>query len=72
MAVASEPMAFVAVSFFGGASALQFSMQALGLDVPHQFFLALPYLSTLAALAGWMGRARAASALAHPWPKASM
>lgn len=59
----------VAATFFGGASALQFSMQALGWDVPHQFFLALPYLLTLAALAGWVGRTRAPSALAHPWPE---
>ena len=62
----------VAAIFFGGASALQFSLQAVGWDVPHQFFLALPYLLTLAALAGWVGRARAPSALAHPWPKTSM
>lgn len=61
----------VAALFFGGASALQFTLQALGLDVPHQFFLALPYLLTLAALAGWVGTARAPAALARPWPKES-
>jgi len=54
---------------FGAASALQFLLQALGLDLPYQLFLALPYLLTLAALAGWVGRSRAPAALALPWPK---
>jgi ABC-type uncharacterized transport system permease subunit len=44
-------------------------MQTLGLDVPYQLFLALPYVLTLAALAGWVGRSRAPAALALPWPK---
>lgn len=56
-----------AALFFGAASALQFFLQALGLDLAYQIFLALPYLLTLAALAGWMGRARAPAALALPW-----
>lgn len=57
----------VAALLFGAASALQFFLQALGLDLPYQLFLALPYLLTLAALAGWVGRARAPAALALPW-----
>ena len=57
-----------AAFFFGGASALQFFLQALGFDVPYQLFLVLPYLLTLAALAGWVGRARAPAALARGWP----
>lgn len=61
-----------AALFFGAASALQFTLQALGLNVPHQVFLGLPYLLTLAALAGWVGTARAPAALAHPWPEESM
>jgi len=56
-----------AALFFGAASALQFFLQALGLDVPYQLFLALPYVLTLAALAGWLGRAKAPAALALPW-----
>ncbi len=43
---------------FGGASALQFVFQSLGLDVPYQLLLVLPYLLTLLALAGLVGRAR--------------
>lgn len=61
----------VAALFFGTASALQFFLQTLGLDLPYQLFLAFPYLLTLAALAGWVGRARAPAALALPWPPRS-
>jgi simple sugar transport system permease protein len=48
---------------FGGASALQFVFQAMGWSVPYQLFLVTPYLLTLAALAGAVGRARAPAAL---------
>ena len=48
---------------FGAASALQFAFQAMGWGAPYQIFLAAPYLLTLAALAGAMGRARAPAAL---------
>ncbi len=57
-----------AAFLFGAASALQFFLQTLGLAVPYQLFLAFPYLLTLTALAGWVGRARAPAALALPWP----
>jgi len=60
-------LVFFAALFFGAASALQFFLQALGLDLPYQLFLAFPYVVTLAALAGWVGRARAPAALALPW-----
>lgn len=62
-------LVLLAALFFGAASALQFFLQALGLDLPYQLFLALPYVLTLAALAGWVGRARAPAALAQPWPR---
>jgi ABC-type uncharacterized transport system permease subunit len=54
----------VAALVFGGATALQFLLQALGLALPYQLFLALPYVLTLAALAGIAGRVRAPAALA--------
>jgi len=65
-----NPLAVLAAALlFGAASALQFLLQALGLDLPYQIFLALPYLLTLAALAGWVGRVRAPAALATTWPR---
>jgi simple sugar transport system permease protein len=51
---------------FGAASALQFAFQAMGWNAPYQIFLAAPYLLTLAALAGAMGRARAPASLGRP------
>jgi ABC-type uncharacterized transport system permease subunit len=60
-------LVLVAALFFGAASALQFFLQALGFDLAYQIFLALPYVLTLAALSGWVGRARAPAALALPW-----
>lgn len=44
---------------FGVATALQYLLQTLGLDAPYQLFLMLPYLLTLLALAGAVGRVRA-------------
>jgi general nucleoside transport system permease protein len=48
-----------AALLFGLATALQFLFQALGLRAPYQLFLMLPYLLTLLALAGVVGRVRA-------------
>ena len=45
----------IAALLFGAASALQFAFQSLGWNLPYQLFLALPYLLTLAALAGIAG-----------------
>jgi simple sugar transport system permease protein len=49
----------VAALGFGLATALQFAFQAIGMAVPYQFLLMLPYLVALAALTGVTGRARA-------------
>jgi ABC-type uncharacterized transport system permease subunit len=49
----------LAAMLFGIATALQFLFQALGVRVPYQLFLMLPYLLTLLALAGAVGRMRA-------------
>jgi ABC-type uncharacterized transport system permease subunit len=48
---------------FGALQALQFLLQGLGLDLPYQLFLVLPYAVTLLALAGVMGRTRAPAGL---------
>jgi ABC-type uncharacterized transport system permease subunit len=54
----------LAALLFGAATALQFLFQSLGLAVPYQVFLVLPYLLTLLALAGAVGRVRAPAGLA--------
>ena len=48
---------------FGVLSALQFLLQAMGLTVPYQLFLMMPYVVTLFALAGIKGRAAAPAEL---------
>ncbi len=53
----------VATLLFGAANALQYLFQSLALTLPYQLFLALPYVLTLAALAGVVGRHRAPAAL---------
>ncbi len=49
----------LAALLFGAASAMQFLFQALGVRAPYQLFLMLPYVLTLLALAGAVGRVRA-------------
>jgi general nucleoside transport system permease protein len=49
----------LAALLFGAASAMQFLFQALGVQAPYQIFLMLPYVLTLLALAGAVGRVRA-------------
>jgi len=52
-----RPMGVLIASLlFGAASALQYLFQAMGWRVPYQLFLALPYVLTLLALAGFAGR----------------
>jgi simple sugar transport system permease protein len=60
----------LAALFFGFATALQFHFQAMGLHVPFQFFLILPYAMTLLVLAGRVGRATAPAALGQPYERA--
>jgi simple sugar transport system permease protein len=55
-----------AALLFGMATALQFHVQALGLAIPYQFLLMLPYVLTLLVLAGYAGTTRAPAALGVP------
>jgi simple sugar transport system permease protein len=56
----------VAALLFGAASALQFVFQTLGLRIPYQLFLMLPYALALLALGGAVGRVRAPADLGRP------
>jgi simple sugar transport system permease protein len=56
-----------AALFFGGATALQFHLQALGSTLPYQFVLMLPYILTLLALAFTGTRLTAPSALGEAY-----
>jgi simple sugar transport system permease protein len=53
----------IAATGFGAANALQFAFQAMGIRVPYQLLLALPYVVALLALAGLIGKARAPGGL---------
>jgi simple sugar transport system permease protein len=55
--------------FFGAATALQFHLQALGLAIPYQFVLMLPYGLTLLALAFAGTRLSPPSALGQPYKR---
>lgn len=61
--------AMVATLLFGVADALQLRLQGLGVNVPYQFLLMLPYVLTIVALVGVVKRANSPSALAVPYEK---
>ena len=52
---------------FGAADALQLRFQTFGSVIPHQILLMLPYVLTIAALAGFVGRTRLPKAYATPY-----
>ncbi len=52
---------------FGGVSALQLRLQATGLELPYELFLALPYLVTILALTLAGRNVSAPSALLKPY-----
>ena len=53
--------------FFGLAEATQIRLQGLG--VPTQFVQMIPYVLTMVALAGFVGRSRPPASLGVPWPR---
>lgn len=54
---------------FGIADALQLRLQAMGLGVPHEFLLMLPYILTILVLVGFVGGARYPQATGVPYRK---
>lgn len=59
----------LATCLFGVADAFQLRLQALGVNVPYQFLLMLPYVLTILALVGIVKRTNAPAALAVPYDK---
>ena len=54
---------------FGFADAIQISLQNAGVNIPSEFLLMLPYVLTLIALAGFIGRSVAPAAVGEPYEK---
>lgn len=62
--------ATLAALLFGFASTLQGVLSVIGSPVPTQFMLMLPYVVTIFAVAGLVGRSRAPAADGKPYVKA--
>ncbi|NUR31074.1 MAG: ABC transporter permease [Catenulispora sp.] len=61
--------AFLAAIFFGFANALATQLQTIGTPIPSSFLSMLPYIATIVAVAGLVGRVRAPAADGKPWVK---
>ncbi|MDR3145676.1 MAG: ABC transporter permease [Treponema sp.] len=54
---------------FGGGLALESRLQTLGTGIPYQFFLMIPYVLTILALAGFVGKNQGPAAGGVPYIK---
>ena len=54
---------------FGFADAIQIGLQQAGVKIPSDFLLMLPYLLTLIALAGFVGRSNPPAAAGVPYER---
>lgn len=57
----------LACGLFGAATALQFQLPAMGVQVPNAVLIALPYVLALLAVGGLVGRQVAPAALTRPY-----
>ncbi|MBI5128509.1 MAG: ABC transporter permease [Rhodopseudomonas palustris] len=57
----------LACLLFGAATALQFQLPALGVNVPNALLIMLPYLLALLAVGGLVGRQMAPATLGEPY-----
>ncbi len=63
-----NPLAILGgAAIFGLADALQLRLQAMGVGIPHEMLLMLPYLLTIAVLVGFVGGARYPLAMGVPY-----
>jgi simple sugar transport system permease protein len=60
---------FLAALVFGFADSLQSRLSILGIAIPSEFLLMVPYLVTIIVVAGLVGRARAPAADGKPYVK---
>ena len=58
-----------AALLFGAGEALQFRLQASGTTIPFQFLLMVPYVLTILALAGIVGKSTGPAASGTPYVK---
>lgn len=65
----SPAKALLAAFIFGAADALQLSLQLFESTLPPQLLLALPYLLTIIAMSGMLGRTAQPGALTLPYRK---
>jgi simple sugar transport system permease protein len=61
--------AFGAALLFGLADGIQMTAQAQGIPIPNDFLLMLPYIITMVALSGFIGRATPPGAIGKPYEK---
>ncbi|MEW6621761.1 MAG: ABC transporter permease [Bacillota bacterium] len=59
----------LAALLFGAGDATVFRLQSMGTDIPYQFIRMIPYIITIAALAGFVGKSRAPAASGIPYDK---
>lgn len=57
----------IACFVFGAATALQYQLPAMGIDIPNALLIMSPYVLALIAVAGLAGRQRAPAALTIPY-----
>ena len=68
-AISTEALLAAAGLLFGAATALQFQLPAMGINVPTAFLLMLPYLLALLAVAGIVGRLEPPTSLTLPFQR---
>ncbi|MHB1405400.1 MAG: ABC transporter permease [Desulfitobacteriaceae bacterium] len=62
--------ALAAALLFGGANALQMRLQAIGVPIPYQFLLAMPYILTILVLLSVSKKAEFPAAYTIPYSRA--
>jgi simple sugar transport system permease protein len=61
--------AIVAALFFGFANNLQGNLSIIGVSIPSEFMLMVPYIATIIAVSGLVGRVRAPAADGIPYTR---